>query len=460
MILFDVFLLQAGVCLLRGLVCRHAAAGSVRTSLLMTAGMLLPAIWAYLLRAGAYYAKVLRAELATEFREGTAIVLGSAGLGGAVWLLGGAWRGPQTLLWAAWLIWGLLYHFRAAAVPRRVLLRYLWRRHLRDRVLVVTGTEEIEAVCETLARHTALLEPVAVCCTGERRGEEVTLPGALAGLRQVGNQDRIFEVAVDANASCLLRAGVSPELDADSLSAQCWQLGIKYWTMTPAEPEPAEAGSEDADEHTADAGVEERRPCDLLLKEAVDVAGSALMLALAAPLFLLLAIIVRLTSRGPALFRQERDGLHGRRFTIYKFRTMRADAVDPRDESSPGKSVDILFKPRKDPRVTAFGCFLRRSSLDELPQLWNVMKGDMSLVGPRPMLPIETAALPMPASRRRLSMKPGITGLWQVSGRSNIRSMPERLSLDLDYVDHWAPVRDVAILLRTVFAVISARGAQ
>jgi exopolysaccharide biosynthesis polyprenyl glycosylphosphotransferase len=190
-----------------------------------------------------------------------------------------------------------------------------------------------------------------------------------------------------------------------------------------------------------------------VLWERVAAAGVLLFLA---PLMLALAIAIRLDSPGPALFRQTRVGRNGRTFTMFKLRTMRTDAESVRDDLA--NDVDqVLFKVRQDPRVTRIGRVLRRYSLDELPQLINVVRGEMSLVGPRPALPDEVAAYDHDP-RRRLVVRPGLTGLWQVSGRSDL-SWRESVRLDLDYVDNWSLPRDLAIVGRTVQAVLGHRGA-
>jgi lipopolysaccharide/colanic/teichoic acid biosynthesis glycosyltransferase len=180
------------------------------------------------------------------------------------------------------------------------------------------------------------------------------------------------------------------------------------------------------------------------------------MLLVLAPLLAILAVWIRLDSPGPVLYRQTRVGRHGRPFTMLKLRTMHTGAETVRDVLE--NDVDaVLFKARRDPRVTRIGRVLRRYSLDELPQLVNVLRGEMALVGPRPALPAEVAAYdddPL----RRLVVRPGLTGLWQVSGRSDL-SWTESVRLDLDYVDNWSLRRDVAIVGRTVQAVLSHRGA-
>jgi len=202
-----------------------------------------------------------------------------------------------------------------------------------------------------------------------------------------------------------------------------------------------------------------RAPVRMMIKRLIDVAVSLVTLFLASPILLLCAILVRTTSAGPVLFRQQRVGLNGRLFTIYKFRSMHADAERRLAEVAHLNEVSgPVFKIRRDPRLTAIGRWMRRFSLDEFPQLWNVLKGDMSLVGPRPPIPEEVRRYER-WQRRRLSMKPGLTCLWQVSGRNDVR-FEDWMKLDLSYIDNWSLGLDLSILLRTVPAVISARGAN
>ena len=193
-------------------------------------------------------------------------------------------------------------------------------------------------------------------------------------------------------------------------------------------------------------------------KAAVDRVAGALLLALLSPLLALLVILVRVDSRGPGLFRQTRVGQDGKHFLIFKLRTMsvhaerdRAALLEQNEGSGP------LFKLHDDPRVTRVGHFLRRTSLDELPQLLNVVRGEMSLVGPRPALPVEVAEYD-DVEVRRLAVRPGMTGLWQVNGRSNL-SWESGLAYDLHYADNWRLVDDALICLRTVDAVVRGNGA-
>lgn len=195
-----------------------------------------------------------------------------------------------------------------------------------------------------------------------------------------------------------------------------------------------------------------------LAKAAFDRSAAAFGLLVLAPLLLAIAILVRLTSAGPALYVQTRVGRGGRRFRMVKFRSMIADADSQRLVLIDANEVDgPLFKIRADPRVTGLGRFLRRFSLDELPQLFNVLTGSMSLVGPRPPLPEEVSTYSA-ATRRRLLVKPGITGLWQVSGRSDL-TWEESVRLDLDYVDNWSLRTDLVLLIKTARVVVRATGA-
>ncbi len=197
----------------------------------------------------------------------------------------------------------------------------------------------------------------------------------------------------------------------------------------------------------------------LMAKRALDVAVSSLVLLLAAPVVTAIAALIKVTSGGDVLFRQTRCGLNGRFFTLYKFRTMVEDAEERRRELLHLNEMNgPVFKLRSDPRVTSFGRFLRKFSLDELPQLWNVLRGDMSLVGPRPPIPEEVARYQR-WQRRRLAMKPGLTCLWQISGRNNL-DFDRWIELDLQYIDSWSPLLDLKILVKTIPVVLSGKGAS
>jgi len=201
-------------------------------------------------------------------------------------------------------------------------------------------------------------------------------------------------------------------------------------------------------------------PALIAVKRAIDLAVGALLFLVTLPIQLAAAIAIRLSTSGDVLFRQTRCGLNGRQFRLLKFRTMVSGAEERLSEISHLNEMSgPVFKATNDPRLTSVGKLLRRFSIDELPQLWNVLKGDMSLVGPRPPLPEEVARYEA-WQRRRLSMKPGLTCLWQISGRNEIPDFDRWMALDLKYIDTWTPLLDFKILMLTVPAVIAGRGAR
>ncbi|GFJ80496.1 sugar transferase [Phytohabitans houttuyneae] len=282
------------------------------------------------------------------------------------------------------------------------------------------------------------------------------------GLPVYGTFDDVA-LAVDAAAADTVIVLSCPELDGHALRRLAWRLERDEVDLIVASALVDVAG----DRTTI-------RPVDGLpmlhvehprleggarvVKEIVDRVGAAALLALLSPLLLTLAVRIRRDSAGPVFFRQVRVGRDGQPFVMFKFRSMYLDAEARLAEIRHLNEHDgVLFKVRNDPRVTPVGRWLRRLSLDELPQLFNVLCGQMSLVGPRPPLPEEVAAYPDDV-RRRLAVKPGMTGLWQVSGRSDL-PWEEAVRLDLRYVENWSLSFDLVIMARTVSAVARSAGA-
>jgi exopolysaccharide biosynthesis polyprenyl glycosylphosphotransferase len=197
----------------------------------------------------------------------------------------------------------------------------------------------------------------------------------------------------------------------------------------------------------------------LVAKRLIDIVGSAVLLLALAPLFVIITLLIKFDSAGPILFAQERVGYNKRRFKVLKFRTMVVTAEKQQHALEQLNEVEgPVFKIKKDPRVTRIGAFLRRFSIDELPQLVNVLKGDMSLVGPRPLPVRDVERIDAQWHKRRFSIKPGITCLWQVNGRSNI-GFNEWVRMDLDYIDKWSLGLDLLILIKTIPAVFKGPGA-
>lgn len=200
------------------------------------------------------------------------------------------------------------------------------------------------------------------------------------------------------------------------------------------------------------------REWELFVKRTMDIVLSIFFIVLFAPLMAATALAIKFTSKGPVLFKQTRCGLNGRKFTLYKFRTMIVGAEMKRREiEKMNEMAGPVFKIKKDPRVTPVGRILRKTSIDELPQFFNVLKGNMSIVGPRPPLPVEVEMYQV-WQRRRLSLKPGITCIWQVSGRNKI-SFERWMEMDMEYIDNWSLWLDVRILIKTVFVVLFGYGA-
>jgi exopolysaccharide biosynthesis polyprenyl glycosylphosphotransferase len=199
----------------------------------------------------------------------------------------------------------------------------------------------------------------------------------------------------------------------------------------------------------------------LLTKRTIDLIGSMCGIILLSPLLIAVAVAIRVTSPGRAIFAQMRCGKHGRPFRMYKFRSMFSDAEQRRHELEAYNQMSgPVFKLDDDPRITQLGRWLRKYSIDELPQLFNVFLGQMSLVGPRPLPVYEVENFSNPAQRRRLSVKPGITCLWQISGRNEVKEFETWVKLDLKYIDNWSIWLDLKILLRTIPAVLFGIGAK
>jgi exopolysaccharide biosynthesis polyprenyl glycosylphosphotransferase len=351
-----------------------------------------------------------------------------------------------------------------AATLTTVLSRFAIRKRLHRlrargeclrRVVVVGHELAVIHITRQLRRERFHgLEVVGACLPPHHDGQ--------VGLPVYGTFDDVAE-AVEAAAADTVIVLSCPELDGHVLRRLAWRLERDDIDLIVASALIDVAG----DRTTI-------RPVDGLpmlhvehprleggarvVKEIVDRVGAFVLLMLFSPVLLGLALWIRLGSRGPVLFRQVRVGRDGGQFRIFKFRSMYVDAEQRLAELRHLNENDgVLFKIRNDPRVTPAGRWLRKLSLDELPQLINVVKGDMSLVGPRPPLPEEVAAYPDDV-RRRLAVKPGMTGLWQVSGRSDL-PWEEAVRLDLRYVENWSLTLDFVILMRTLSAVLRSSGA-
>lgn len=338
---------------------------------------------------------------------------------------------------------------------RKVLHRSRERGQAMKRTIVVGHPFAVAHVAEDLARATYHgYEVVGVCLPSlddEHLSTAAPVIGAIADTPQVV-VDHAIDIVVVTGGS----------LQGDALRRLSWALD-RVGAQLIVAPDLVEVHAPrltlrpTGELSLLEVEVGTPRP-RLVAKAVLDRVLGAMLLVLLSPVLLGSALLVRLSSKGPAFYRQTRVGIDGEEFTLFKLRSMYVDADERRRqllERSEGNGV--LFKMKDDPRVTPVGKVLRRFSIDELPQLWNVVRGDMSLVGPRPPLGEEVAAY-ADAVYRRLRVKPGLTGLWQVSGRSDL-SWEESVRLDLRYVDNWSLAMDLLILWKTFRAVLGASGA-
>ncbi|MFE0511649.1 sugar transferase [Streptomyces sp. NPDC058964] len=367
---------------------------------------------------------------------------------------------------------GLLHDMTMAALSLPVIalpVRYALRRRLhrrwargRDRsaTLLIGPSHGIMELVTVLRRGGVQeLQTAGVCLSDPENAARIRKLG-LPFLGGVGDMDVVVR-ALGISTVVVLPA---PEYDASVLRRMSWTAAVQDVDFLLAPVLADVSASRLAVRPTNGVPLVRIHAPNLsrisrVPKELLDRSLAAGLLAFLALPMLLIALLVRLDSSGPALFRQQRVGRYGDHFTMLKFRTMRQDSEALRAELAHlnQNSDGLLFKVKGDPRITRVGSFLRRSSLDELPQLINVVRGHMSLVGPRPPLPEEVEEY-TPEIKRRLLVKPGLTGLWQVSGRSDL-PWGEAVRLDLGYVDNWSMGLDVSILLRTGSAVVKGTGA-
>ncbi|GIH76243.1 exopolysaccharide biosynthesis polyprenyl glycosylphosphotransferase [Planobispora longispora] len=345
--------------------------------------------------------------------------------------------------------------------------RYGWRKRLHRRraqgeglrrVVVVGHSETVAELISQLRRERYHgMRVVAACLPPSPEG----LPADVGGVPVLGDFTGVAEVVarVSGDAVAVLAC---PELDGAALRRMSWQLAESDTDLYVASALMEVAGPRTSVRPVAGLPLLHVEHPDLtgprqLVKSAFDKVAALAVLLVLSPLLIGIYLAIRTTSSGPAIFTQTRVGKNGRQFRVLKFRTMVVGAEHIQADLGTDDGNGVLFKLRKDPRVTPVGSWLRRYSLDELPQLMNVLTGEMSLVGPRPPLPAEVAQYGTDV-HRRLVVKPGMTGLWQVSGRSDL-SWEESVRLDLRYVENWSLALDLQILWKTWSAVIRGTGA-
>lgn len=416
------------------------------------------------------------------------------------WIMLGAWNSRQTRflgagpdeykrvaaasLWLFGLIAIVSYVLRVdtargyvgvalpAGLAGLLLGRWLIRQHLNvnrqqgqsmSRLLLVGGQSAVAHLAESLdrAKHAGYL-PVAAYTPGPSAGPSVEPESGLPILGHRPDATSIV-IAIEACGADAVAVSAGVQLHPQALRHLGWELASRNIGLIMAPALTDIAGPRIHTQQVAGLPLIHVTTPTLeggqhVAKRLFDVTVSGLLIVLSSPVMALVGLLIKFDSPGPVLFRQERVGIEGKHFRMLKFRSMVIDAEERLVELAPrNEGSGLLFKMRNDPRITRVGGLLRKFSLDELPQLFNVLAGSMSLVGPRPPLPREVEAYENDV-RRRLLVKPGLTGLWQVSGRSNL-SWQDSVRLDLYYVENWSLAGDLIILLRTFRAVFRAAGA-
>lgn len=411
-------------------------------------------LWLVVLWTFATYAlRHTRAGSLEYKRAVNASVVAGGGIGIVCYLIN--YEYPR-LLFAVWMLTGVTSLCVARLARRNVMKRLHTRELFVTPVLIVGSGHHVDEVAKVLDRERWLGYRVKGAVTDD--GRKTTA----AGVPILGTPSTLPAIIETTEVPVVVFAEGSFDSPGE-FRRLAWQFEQSQVQMILA-PTLADVSAERL-EFRPLAGlplVDVARPTALKslrwFKRAMDVVGSAALLILAGPILLGAMLAVKLEDRGPVFFRQRRVGLNGREFDCLKLRSMCMDAEERLATlQAHNEGAGVLFKMKDDPRITRVGKFIRRYSLDELPQLWNTLIGDMSLVGPRPALPNEVERYDLD-TRRRLHVRPGLTGLWQVSGRSSL-SWEDTVRLDLYYVDNWSFIQDVMILLRTAKAVVGSAGA-
>ncbi len=356
------------------------------------------------------------------------------------------------LFWSS-LAFSIFYIASARAAYERITAVLLHAAGYQRRALIVGSGSQVGDVAHALkdVQHSPI-EVVGFLSPGPLAANGLRPLGALADLQSVLGEERVDEV--------IIADPDFPQDDAVELVDQCHQRGVRV-RLAPSTMEILIHRAEFIPGQSVplfELGPPVFEGIDFALKRTFDIVGASLLLVMLSPLLLAITLAVRLSSRGPVVFRSTRRGIGQRPFPCLKFRTMHTNAEERQaDLEELNEASGALFKIREDPRLTAIGRLLRRFSLDELPQLVNVLRGDMSLVGPRP-LPERDYAMLEDWHRKRYLVLPGITGLWQVSGRSEL-DFDDLVHLDFIYLERWSLALDLTILLKTIPAVFMRRGA-
>jgi exopolysaccharide biosynthesis polyprenyl glycosylphosphotransferase len=406
-----------------------------------------------------FYALGLYGRQGRTLNSETSVILGGVAIAGLL-LIAFIFTARQTFISRPVIVAFLLLDFVSVVGLRRMVRWLLMGGGQPRRVLVAGGQREVADAADLVNAHRDWGLEVAGLVSDGRWSETES------EFRVLGAYQDLPRLVQEQNAGEVLIAPATGQLgdlqDIGAVIAQLEELGTVVRLSMNFLPRSISHLSFDQLGEDFPLLTFSNSPANevlLAVRRVADVVLALSLLVLLSPVLLAIAIGVKLASPGAVLFRQVRCGLHGRRFTFLKFRTMRTDAERLKPLLEQFNEMDgPAFKMTNDPRVFPFGGFLRRTSLDELPQLLNILRGDMSFVGPRPSV-VEEVNQYAPWQRRRLSMKPGLTCLWQISGRNEL-TFDEWMRLDLEYIDNWSLWLDVKIALKTIPAVLLGRGAR
>lgn len=335
-------------------------------------------------------------------------------------------------------------------------VRYVLMKRLADapRTLIIGNRERFQKFERFVGQSNLEMEIVGYVCISDDDFTEDEYVGKLSEL-----EDVIHQLAID---QVYIMQRRSNQIDIQPYLNMCMEMGVTVRIIMNA----FRAGA--AQTYVSSVGtypiltyhMVSLNTTERFIKRCIDIIGSLFGIILSSPVMLITAILIKIESEGPVIFKQERVGQNGRHFFMYKFRSMCVDAEEKKQELMEQNEMDssFMFKMQDDPRITKVGRFIRKTSIDELPQFFNVLKGDMSLVGTRPPT-LDEVELYERGHWRRMSIKPGITGMWQVSGRSSITEFDEIVELDTQYIDRWNVLLDIQILIKTVLQVFRKKGA-
>lgn len=363
----------------------------------------------------------------------------------------------SRLLFGYFFLVNMTVTFLLHVLVKKIMRKYFQSNHSRVQVLLVVERERLPETVKDIKQGLPVNYDISAIAVLDGADSQMFYEG----IPIIANRENLMEVArqlpldevfirAEKESKTTIRNMIR---DFESMGVLChYSIDIVEWQGTGSSI--GTFGNYTVITYTIN-GIDYRHK---IIKRCMDIVGGAVGLLITIVLTPFIAIAIKLDSKGPVLFSQIRIGKNGRRFKLYKFRSMYVDAESRKKElESQNEIKGLMFKMKNDPRITRVGKFIRKTSMDELPQFWNVLKGDMSLVGTRPPTEDEFKQYSL-YYRRRLSMTPGLTGLWQVSGRSNVEDFEQVVKYDLEYIDNWSIGLDIKILLKTIVVIFAGKG--